>query len=196
MSYHRFTNMREIFQHDLTSKLNDDIESLDFINKDCNCQTDKTTGETCGYNNVCRNKLVVYQAECTATGKVYIGSTHQFVKERMKRHNNDVITCQKTGISRTSFSYHFAKILQNFQPITSKVIRNSIKYSILWQGRPMSTVQTFGTSHCRLCAKEKIEIMKRARYKPTSLINKRTDLYEACKHKPQIHRFRRIVVDC
>ena len=31
MAHSRFTNLREIFQHDLTSKINQDIESLDFM---------------------------------------------------------------------------------------------------------------------------------------------------------------------
>ena len=52
------------------------------------------------------------------------------------------------------------------------------------------TIQIFCTSKCRLCAKERIEILKRARHKPLTLINRRKDLYEACKHKPQAHRFK------
>ena len=120
----------------------------------------------------------------------YIGSTHEFIKKRMQGHNNDVITCQQTGTSKTSFARHFSTVLQNFRPITNKIIRNSIEYSILWQGNSISTTQTFGTSNCRLCTQEKITIIKAAKLDPTTLINKRRDLHEACKHKPQFHRFR------
>ena len=191
MAYHRFTNLREIFQHDLSYKLDRDIDSLDFMNRDCNCPTDKDTGEqTCNYNNICRNRVVVYQATCKASGMKYIGSTHQFIKKRMQGHNNNVITCQQTGTSKTSFARHFSTILQNFQPITNKIIRNSIEYSILWQGNSISTTQTFGTSNCRLCTQEKIAIIKAAKLDPTALINKRRDLHEACKHKAQFHRFK------
>ena len=159
------------------------------MNRPCNCRGNDPNAK-CGYDNICRNKLVVYQAECKATGKVYIGSTHRTVKDRMEEHNSDIKICQKTGKSKSSFSSHFATVLQNFNPITTKLIKNSINYSILWQGNPLSTVQTFGTSRCRLCAKERIEIMKRARHKPLTLINRRIDFYESCKHIPQVHRFK------
>ena len=161
------------------------------MNRDCNCSPDPRTGTViCGYNDQCRRRIVVYEAKCKHSGDRYIGSTHQFLKKRMQGHNNDVITCQQTGKNKSSFSAHFAFMLQNFKPITQRLIRNSITYSILWQGNPISTVQTFGTSCCRLCTQEKIAIIRAARNQPTSLINKRQDLHEACKHIPQFHRFK------
>ena len=83
----------------------------------------------------------------------------------------------------------------NFPELTPSLIRNNTEYSILWQGNPLSTVKTFGIPHCsRLCGKERLEILKRARYKPQSLINKKKDLYEACNHKPQFHRYKLLAV--
>ena len=84
MSYHKFSNLRQIFQQDLQRKLNADVISLDYQNLECNC-----LGGECEYNNICRETLVVYQAKCKNTGKVYIGSTHQHLKARQQQHNRD-----------------------------------------------------------------------------------------------------------
>ena len=72
----------------------------------------------------------------------------------------------------------------------SLVIGRPFECSVLWQGNPLSTVQTFGTPHCKLCSKERLEIYKRARYKRETLINDRTNLFEACNHKPSFHRYK------
>lgn len=37
MSYHKFSNLREIFQGDLSRKIMENIHSRDFINRTCNC---------------------------------------------------------------------------------------------------------------------------------------------------------------
>ena len=42
MSYHRFSNFREILQQDLNKKITMDIASLDFQNLDCNCKLGDT----------------------------------------------------------------------------------------------------------------------------------------------------------
>ena len=91
MSYHRFTNMREIFQGDLSSKLNDGLSSLDFECLKCNCNTNRGKKDGfCKYNNCCREQVVVYQAECQITGKRYIGNTQNHLKIRMQQHTTDV----------------------------------------------------------------------------------------------------------
>jgi hypothetical protein len=38
MSYHKFSNLREIFQGDLNRKLMDGIVSRDFMDQPCNCK--------------------------------------------------------------------------------------------------------------------------------------------------------------
>ena len=109
----------------------------------------------------------------------------------MQQHNRDAIRHHTNGKGGTSFARHFGTMFINWRKgtVTQRLIRNNINYSILWKGNPLSTVKTFGTPHCKLCAKERLEIMKRARLKPSTLINKKRDLYEACNHKPQFHRY-------
>ncbi|CAB9506324.1 unknown protein [Seminavis robusta] len=58
---------------------------------------------------------------------------------------------------------------------------NSIEISILWQGNPISTVKTFGTRHCSLCNRERLEILKRSRESPEKLINSCNEIYGACR---------------
>ena len=184
MSYHRFTNLREIFQQDLSKKINLDIESEDFKTRDCNCR-----GETCSYNNVCRQTCVVYKVECKLTKKIYIGTTQQFLKTRMQQHQSEVRSLQRTGRRYDSYARHFATQLQNFHPISPTLIRNSSIISIIWKANPITAVKTFGTPHCLLCNRERLEILKMSRYKPNLLINSCNEIYGACRHKAKFHRY-------
>jgi len=95
MSYHRFTNLREIFQGDLSRKLTVRLTSQDFERLPCNCRT--SGNGNCGYNNMCRNSTVVYKVKCNNTGKVYIGNTQQKFKTRMQQHFNKVQKLVKLG---------------------------------------------------------------------------------------------------
>ena len=86
MSYHRFNNVRELFQGDLNAKLADGLRSLDFEDLDCNCRN----REACPYGGRCRRSIVVYKATCLQSGKQYIGNTQQHVKKRLQQHVQDV----------------------------------------------------------------------------------------------------------
>ena len=184
MSYHRFTNLREIFQGDLTYKLTSGVTSKDFDTLECNCRM-----EQCGYNNHCRKPIVVYKIECLNTNKSYIGNTQQHFKNRMQQHFSDVKKLHQLGIKSDSYARHFAEQLSHFPTITPTLQRNSIKCSILWQGNPISVVKTFGTPDCALCNRERLEILKLSRKDPKSLINSRNEIYGACKHNPKFHRY-------
>jgi len=50
MSYHRFSNMRELFQGNLNTKLNRNIISKDFQNLPCNCRNK----QACPYSGKCK----------------------------------------------------------------------------------------------------------------------------------------------
>ena len=194
MAYSRFPNLRELFQRDLTHKLNEEVQSLDYMTRDCNCRPGSQ--EPCPYNNICRERIIVYQMQHKHTNHCYIGSTTCPAKTRFQRHTSQTIKCHETGERSTSVAKFFAATLMNWRPgtVSSNLVRNQTNYSILWQGNPLSTVQTFGTPHCKLCSKERLEIYKRARFKRATLINERTNLFEACNHKPSFHRYK--VDDC
>jgi hypothetical protein len=59
---------------------------------------------------------------------------------------------------------------------------------VLWKGKPLSCVKTFGTKMCKLCAKERLAILKLCR-KTKRAINVCNEIYGACRHKPRFHRF-------
>ena len=172
------------------AKLNKDIESMDFKDRKCNCAKQPPPNDGCGYNNVCRKAIVVYQMENIETGQVHIGSTQRHLKKRMERHNNDILYCHRTGNKRSSVANYYAAFLTNWPPgaPSARLIKNCTRHSVLWQGKALSAVKTFGTLNCKLCSKERLETFKRAQFKPGTLTNRRKDFHEACKHKPSFHR--------
>ena len=189
MSYHRFPNLREIFQQDLSCKINKDLEDQDFKALPCNCQSRKTRG--CDYGGVCRESIVVYKVECKNTGKIYIGNTQQKLKNRMQQHYQEVRQLHIRGKKSDSFADHFATQLQNFAEITPNLFRNSITMSIIWRGNAISAVKTFGTPICVLCNKERLEILRASKHKPDKLINSCNEIYGACRHKNKFLKFHR-----
>ena len=47
----------------------------------------------------------------------------------------------------------------------------------------------FGKATCKLCMKERLSILRNLRTKQDSIINSRTELYGACRHKTKFHRY-------
>jgi hypothetical protein len=185
MAYHRSLNVRDLFQGDLNSKITKGVKSLDFENLDCNCRNK----QGCPFLGKCRNSIVVYQATCQATGKKYIGNTQQHVKTRLSQHVQDTKKLFIDGKRSDSFANHFAKIVP--AGTEKKEVKNfvKVKVDILWQGDPISCMKLFGTRSCKLCAKEKILILNLTRKQPQMAINKCTEVYGACRHRPRFHRF-------
>jgi hypothetical protein len=187
MSYHRFTNLREIFQGDLSRKITEGVVSKDFETLSCNCRLGP--GKDCGYNNMCRKSIVVYKIICKNTDKIYIGNTQQYLKKRMQQHFNDVKKLHLHGLKSDSYTKHFASQFFNFDKLSPDLQRNSITCKILWQGNPINVVKTFGTRNCALCNKERLEILKHSMKNPKSLINSCNEIYGACRHNPKFHRY-------
>ena len=186
MSYHRFPNMRERIQGVLSKKLTKGINSLDFMTRDCNCNT-----KECNYGNHCRKKIVIYEAKCKVTNKVYVGNTQQNFKDRMGQHFGDVKRLVQTGKKSDSYAKHFGKVWNAFSDsISPKLQRSQLEYRILWQGNPISAVKSFGKDHCALCSKERYYIMEHFKRNPNKLINSCSEIYGACRHKPRFHRFK------
>ena len=64
MSYHKFVNIREIFQGGLNRKLMKGVGSRDYKNLPCNCIKKLKKDSECVYSDDCRKHMVVYQATC------------------------------------------------------------------------------------------------------------------------------------
>ena len=152
----------------------------------CNCNS-----ATCNYGNHCRKKIVIYEAKCEITKKVYVGNTQQNFKDRMGQHFGDVKRLVQTGKKSDSYARHFGKVWANFgESINPQLQRSQLSYRILWQGNPISAVKTFGKDHCVLCSKERFFIMEHTKFNSNKLINNNSEIYGACRHKPRFHRFK------
>ena len=58
MSYHKFPNLREIFQSDVSTKILRGVESLDFKDEPCNCNNSSKSNGKCVYEGNCRKKTL------------------------------------------------------------------------------------------------------------------------------------------
>ena len=187
MSYHRYTNLREIFQGDLVNKLMDGIQSLDFIERDCNCRTDTKVNGKCLYGGNCRVSCIVYSIKCKICKKEYIGQTQQHKKERVQQHLNDIRLKVKVNKESTSLAKHFAQHFE--EPPKPKEIREVMELNIIKKLNPISVSKSFKKMSCRLCMAERLEILKRTKFKPQTLINSSSEIYGACRHKTKFHRY-------
>ena len=86
MAYKKFCNLGELLQSDLSSKLNENLTSLDYMDRPCNCPTHCKLNGKCPFNDKCRTSCIVYQVRCKSTGKIYIGNTQQYFKIRIGAH--------------------------------------------------------------------------------------------------------------
>ena len=92
MLYHRFSNLRDIFQGDLNWKLMDGVISRDFMDLPCNCNNMmKVNGQQeCAYNGDCRKICMVYKVTCRKCECFYIGNMQQKVKNHQGQHLDNV----------------------------------------------------------------------------------------------------------
>ena len=129
----------------------------------------------------------------TPVSKSYIGNTQQHYKKRMQQHNCDVVRQIKKGKKSESFTKHYTNQMKNYSEYKNKAIhrllRNSYTSKVLWQGNSISTVKTFGTSHCVLCNQERLHIFYRFKKDPGKQINFCNEIFGACKHKTRFHRY-------
>ena len=124
MSYHRFSNMRELFQGDLNTKLNCNVISKDFQELPCNCRNKNM----CPYRGKCHHSIVVYQTTCLQTNKRYIGNTQQHMKTRMQGHVQDVKKLFTDSKSSDSFATHFASLVP--QGTAKKSVKDFVKVKV------------------------------------------------------------------
>jgi hypothetical protein len=111
----------------------------------------------------------------------------------MQGHHNDVKELVLRDKRSDSFARHFAQFIP--LPIDRAVklkVQGYIKYTfdILWKGNPLVCVKTFGTRNCSLCKQERLAILKASYNQPKKQINYCNEIYGACRHKPQFHRYR------
>jgi hypothetical protein len=108
MSYHRFSNLRELFQGHLNKVLLRNVDSEDLRDRPSNCPG----RGSCRCNNICRKALIVYKVKIPQTGKYYIGATSQTLKKRVARHLQDTRKLLGDGVRSSTRTSHLAQMWQ------------------------------------------------------------------------------------
>ena len=81
MSYHTFSNLREILQEHLNWELMEGIISHDFMDWPCNCNNVAKIDGKGIFNGNCRKMCVVYKVTCQVCDMFYIGNTQQKINK-------------------------------------------------------------------------------------------------------------------
>ena len=98
MLYHRFANLGQKFNSNLTGKVMKGIFDSDLMDMKCNCNKASTLENgKCMYDSQCRQSMVVYELQHKATNKSYIGKTQCHLKTRTKQHVYNAWKVIKTG---------------------------------------------------------------------------------------------------
>ena len=67
-------------------------------------------------------------------------------------------------------------------PPSGLVQAQELDISIMWKGNALSTMKTFGTRNCVLCAKERVAIVKHWWKDKKTLINSNTEIFGGCRN--------------
>jgi hypothetical protein len=146
MSYHCFPNMKEMLQGDLSKKLTKGVKSMDFKVRDCNCRGGRGPGK-CQCRDFCRMPIIIYRITCKMMNNIYIGNTQQHFKIQTKGHFQDVKKLRKKRVHSDSYARYFTGIWpRGAAAPTSGIQWDLINCNIIWQGNPISVVNTFGKS--------------------------------------------------
>ena len=131
----------------------------------CNC-----TVRACMLDGHCKTKNLVYCATVTSSEgeKEYYGQTKRTFKERWKNHNSDHnIPTREINTSLAGYIW--------------KLKRKSVSYDIKWSIAKLALPYRKETKRCDLCLTEKVMIALEDR---SRAINKRNEVMEKCRHKP------------
>ena len=74
------------------------------------------------------------------------------------------------------------------------MIREISKYEVVKKLNLISAMKTFKKRTCKLCMVERREIQKMSKKDPEHLINYSSEIYGACRHNPNFHRYKKLAV--
>jgi len=152
MSYHKFTNLGEQFNGDLTGKVMDGVNDFDLRDRPCGChRSSKRADGRCFYDGNCRRSMVVYKLRCKCCDSSYFGKTQLYLRDRTQQHFGDVWKVIETGRMKygeewrgsggytraDAFAKHFAdhcRDCSNSNEVIAK-LKELVEPSIEWQGK-------------------------------------------------------------
>ena len=210
MSYHRFANLGQKFNSDLTGKVMNGIIDSDLMDMTCNCNKASTLEDgKCMYEGQCRRSMVVYELQHATTKKSYVGKTQCHLKTRTKQHVYDVWKVIESGRQKfgedwfgsggyagaDAFSKYFGNQCRDCN--SSNEVRAKMKTimipTILWQGDRIRCMKSSRTLQCKICMVERKEILSRFRTNRSEIINDNSDIFSSCKCNSRFHKFSRQV---
>lgn len=107
MSYHKFPNLGQQFQSDLTQKLTKEMRSMYFMELPCNCNAKTKVDGKCMFKGDCQKSTVVNNAKCKICKISYFGYTQQKLKLRINQHLAEVYVMVNKGKALDYFSKYF-----------------------------------------------------------------------------------------
>ena len=194
MVYRKFSNFAEKIKADMRGKINSDVEDLNYQNRDCNCH-----GGICQLTDKnCRKSAVTYEITCDINncGKLYIGSTQNFAKERIGAHMGDIRKVlkgeellRKEGkdwlgkCALDTFTKHLLSHDRSWLPQDRLPSRKDIREVTSAKVIQYCGAFMLGTEKCTICKWEKFWIWSKR-----NNMNARTELFSRCPHKPKLMR--------
>jgi hypothetical protein len=190
MSYHRFANLRQMYQRDKEKKMMDGIYCGDCVDRPCNCSKASQVNGECPFGGKCRQHFLVYEATCQRCNQIYIGNTQQAVKARFRQHCNDTVSLVRGKLtSADTLARHLANHIHS-DTASACDVRALFKVKVKWKGNPFGMMKTFRTYSCQLCVNEKVEILLCSEAgQMGKIMNSRLKWDEACPHVAHFHRF-------
>ena len=190
MSYHKFPNLRDIFQGDLKGKVMKNIVSKEYQDKKCNCNRATLDKDgLCQWKGHCGKHMVLYVMKCRFCPKEYLGQTQNALKERSGEHARDVKKLLNIEESSDSYAAHMVTHFPPGAKTTTSMARTMSTTSVLWQGKALSCMKSFGRNSCQLCMQERIALLKMKKEDQKKMMNSNWEMYGACPHKTSFHRF-------
>ena len=117
MSYHRFNNLVELLNGDLTAEIGRGIFSKYLMDRKCNCSLPSKFNGKCAYGDKFQSRCIIYELTCSMCDDIYIGNTQHNFNKIMDGHLSDLKRLLKNGQKSDPFSAHF---VQHFNTNTSR----------------------------------------------------------------------------
>ena len=115
------------------------------------------------------------------------GQNITILKKIMDGHFSDIQSLLKNWHKSDSFSAHYG---QHFKSTMSRTDSHKcMAFKLVIQINPIIAMNSFMKRYCNLCAEENLSILKNLHEKNVTLMNKKLEIYEACRHKTTFHRF-------
>ena len=107
ISYHRFNNLSELLNRDLTTQIGWGVLSKDLMYREYNCSLPSKVNVKCVYKFKLRSKCLIQESKCSMCEAIYIGNTQQKLKRIMDSHLSDLLRLLKNRQISDSFAAHF-----------------------------------------------------------------------------------------